>query len=466
MNGTLVYNESKVKKGVASVIGFSGMPKADPPFTRLVFGRLEKANIRTDNLTFQLSINPNPEIEEEALSDQEAFALATEIMEKMGYGKQPFVVYKHHDIERTHYHVVSCRVDAKGKKINDKFEKRRLEKITKRLENKYHYTLGSPSNKKKTEEQTSLNNRNIETIPTGPIYEPIMEPILDFDGMSSVGSMLPDPEPIYDYSQTEKPEKEEVSTEKTNNIPVRFERNKGKVKQQIKEIFNEALKYRFTTFNQFAAVCEMMGLRVAEYTSKKGVHLSFQGLNENEENVTTPIKETELKMDSHQIMEESVKKYTEEASTIKSSTRPDRARIGRTASYFLGISKSQSHFEKMLQKKGLHACFSFNVNGELFGVTIVDQRTKAAYKASDLLPALRVEDIKERAEIWQTSQEKKEEYEKRHQDYVQKKRDMFLDTIERQLKRDEINELQNIGKEIWRDLTRKPRKYKRKFIKK
>lgn len=466
MNGTLVYNESKVKKGVASVLAFSGMPKADPAFTRLVFGRLERANIRTDNLSFQLSINPNPDIDSEELSDQEAIELATEIMEKMGYGKQPYVIYKHFDIKRAHYHVVSCRVDANGKKINDKFEKRRLEKIIKRFENKYHYTLGTPKKEKKTEKQTSLNNRSAEAIPTGPIYEPIMNPILDFDGMSSVGSMLPDPETVYDYSQTETPEKESLAIKQPVTESVRFDKSKGNIKKQYADIFDEAIKYRFTTFNQFAAICEMLGVRVSEYSNRKGLHLSFQGLNENLERVTTPITEAILKKDYHQIMEESIKKYTEEASIIKSSTRPDRARMGRTASYFLGISKSQSHFEKMLQKKGLHACFSFNVNGELFGVTIVDQRTKAAYKASDLLPALRVEDIKERAEIWQASQEKKEEYEKRHQDYVQKKRDMFLDTIERQLKRDEINELQNISKEIWRDLTRKPRKYNRKFIKK
>jgi hypothetical protein len=55
----------------------------------------------------------------------------------MGYGEQPFIVYKHEDIERTHIHIVSLRVDEQGKKINDKFEHRRSMDICRELEQKY-----------------------------------------------------------------------------------------------------------------------------------------------------------------------------------------------------------------------------------------------------------------------------------------------------------------------------------------
>jgi hypothetical protein len=44
-------------------------------------------------------------------------------MVKMGYAEQPFVVFKHTDIDGTHIHIVSVCVDEEGRKISDKFEK-------------------------------------------------------------------------------------------------------------------------------------------------------------------------------------------------------------------------------------------------------------------------------------------------------------------------------------------------------
>ena len=58
-------------------------------------------------------------------------------MEALSYGKQPYIVFKHNDIAREHIHIVSLRVDSRGRKINDKFEKRRSKKITDDLERKY-----------------------------------------------------------------------------------------------------------------------------------------------------------------------------------------------------------------------------------------------------------------------------------------------------------------------------------------
>ena len=61
----------------------------------------------------------------------------------LGYGKQPYIVFKHNDIAREHIHIVSLRVDSEGKKINDKFEKRRSKQITDTLERKYNLITSS-----------------------------------------------------------------------------------------------------------------------------------------------------------------------------------------------------------------------------------------------------------------------------------------------------------------------------------
>ena len=55
----------------------------------------------------------------------------------MGYGDQPYLVYKHTDIDRHHIHIVGLRVDENGKPLNDRFEHRRSKQITCELEKKY-----------------------------------------------------------------------------------------------------------------------------------------------------------------------------------------------------------------------------------------------------------------------------------------------------------------------------------------
>ena len=82
---------------------------------------------RTKNTVFHCSLNPHPD---EKLSDERLVQIAKEYMEALGYGKQPYIVFKHNDIAREHIHIVSLRVDSKGRKINDKYEGRRSKKIT------------------------------------------------------------------------------------------------------------------------------------------------------------------------------------------------------------------------------------------------------------------------------------------------------------------------------------------------
>ena len=85
-------------------------------------------------MVFHCSLNPHPD---EKLSDETLMQIAKEYMGALDYGKQPYIVFKHCDIAREHIHIVSLRVDSEGKKINDRFEKRRSKKITDALEKRF-----------------------------------------------------------------------------------------------------------------------------------------------------------------------------------------------------------------------------------------------------------------------------------------------------------------------------------------
>jgi hypothetical protein len=63
------------------------------------------------------------------------------MMKHLGYGNQPYFVYKHKDLERVHFHIVSTRIDREtGRKIKDNFEKKKMQEFIKNLEQKYQLT--------------------------------------------------------------------------------------------------------------------------------------------------------------------------------------------------------------------------------------------------------------------------------------------------------------------------------------
>ena len=139
LGGALGYNFKKVEKGEANILLAAELYQSKEGRYTMedVLADMEALipkNWRTKKTVFHCSLNPHPD---EKLSDERLTQIAKEYMEALGYGKQPYIVFKHNDIAREHIHIVSLRVDSSGQKINDKFEKRRSKKITDALERKY-----------------------------------------------------------------------------------------------------------------------------------------------------------------------------------------------------------------------------------------------------------------------------------------------------------------------------------------
>ena len=139
LGGALGYNFKKVEKEEASILFAQNLyQNKEGTYTMAeVFADMEALipeKCRTKKLVFHCSLNPHPD---DKISDEQLVQIAKEYMEALGYGKQPYIVFKHNDIAREHIHIVSFRVDSKGRKINDKFEKRRSKKITDALEKRF-----------------------------------------------------------------------------------------------------------------------------------------------------------------------------------------------------------------------------------------------------------------------------------------------------------------------------------------
>ena len=159
LGGALGYNFKKVEKEEASILLAQGLyQNKEETYTMTeVFTDMQALipeKYRTKKMVFHCSLNPHPD---EKLSNETLTQIAREYMETLGYGKQPYIVFKHNDIAREHIHIVSLRVDSEGKKINDKFEKRRSKKITDALERKFGLIPGSKVSERTTTETPKVN---------------------------------------------------------------------------------------------------------------------------------------------------------------------------------------------------------------------------------------------------------------------------------------------------------------------
>ena len=141
VGGALRYNEEKVNRGQAEVLFWNRMLDPFDTAGRMSHERCMasfepflQANRRTTNTVFHVSLNPSPE---DRLNDVQLGEIAREYMERMGYGEQSYIVFKHRDIAREHLHIVSLRIDREGRKLPHDFEARRSVEITRDLERKY-----------------------------------------------------------------------------------------------------------------------------------------------------------------------------------------------------------------------------------------------------------------------------------------------------------------------------------------
>lgn len=167
----LFYNEKKVEHKKATFFQSGNTPTINPfagsKYDRLtILNEIEDRNTRVKKKGLHISVNPTVS-DLVKLGDAGIRTEIKNLMEHLGYGNQPFFVYKHGDLDRTHFHIVSTRIDREtGKKIRDNYEKEKVQRFIKSLEQKYDLT------KEQNKEQTNLKfsagsanlKRNLESL--------------------------------------------------------------------------------------------------------------------------------------------------------------------------------------------------------------------------------------------------------------------------------------------------------------
>ncbi len=138
--GALSYNGMKMNRDEGRVLGANKIIL--PADGHIDIARMvENFNLfmpkmgRTKKPVLHISLNPHPD---DKLTEQQYEILAREYLEKLGFGKQPFIIYKHEDIDRHHIHIVTVNVNEHGKRLNQDFLFRRSKKITTEMEEKYN----------------------------------------------------------------------------------------------------------------------------------------------------------------------------------------------------------------------------------------------------------------------------------------------------------------------------------------
>lgn len=138
--GALAYNGEKINKDEGKLLATNrifddGTGKVNIRRAMEDFMRFMPDRCRAEKPVVHISLNPHPD---DKLTDTDMENIAREYLEKMGFGSQPYMVYKHEDIDRHHMHIVTIRVREDGKAISSSNNFYQSKKATRELEKKYN----------------------------------------------------------------------------------------------------------------------------------------------------------------------------------------------------------------------------------------------------------------------------------------------------------------------------------------
>ena len=137
--GAIAYNGEKINEAQGRLLTTNriyndGSGTVDINKAMEGFHTFLPPQMKVEKPVVHISLNPHPD---DVLTDAELQDIAREYLEKLGFGNQPYLVFKHEDIDRHHLHIVTVRVDENGRSIDTRNNFYRSKQITRELERKY-----------------------------------------------------------------------------------------------------------------------------------------------------------------------------------------------------------------------------------------------------------------------------------------------------------------------------------------
>ena len=275
------------------------------------------ANRNTEKHTLHISLNPDPK---DKVSDDRFRQMAEQYMREMGYGEQPFVVFKHTDIDRSHIHIVSVCVDEQGKKISDKFEKIRSMNVCRELEKKYSLIPA-------TEKKRNQNDK---------VFHPVNYQAGDV---------------------------------------------KSQIASVIRHLPNY---YQYQSLGEYNALLSLFNITTekieGELQGKMQQGLLYIPLNEKGERVGHPFKASLFgKSAGLPALELHFAKCKE---ALKD--HPTKPTIKAAVTIALQSTNDEQGFKKLLGEQGINVVVRRNDTGRIYGMTFIDHNSKAVWNGSRL----------------------------------------------------------------------------------
>lgn len=181
--GLAKYLEGKVEDGVGERVG-GNMAGQNARELAKEFGMIRSLKPNVSKAVYHCSLSIG---KDEKLSTENFVSLAQEYLEGMGFADSQYVLYRHHDREHPHLHIVANRINLKGEVVSDRWDYKRSEEIIRKLEVKYGLEQVLPSDKSK---ESALSKGQIEDFKkTGDIPIKTQLQVMLNDALNDCSSM-------------------------------------------------------------------------------------------------------------------------------------------------------------------------------------------------------------------------------------------------------------------------------------
>ncbi|HEY0298487.1 MAG TPA: relaxase/mobilization nuclease domain-containing protein [Arachidicoccus sp.] len=324
IRGVLNYNENKVAVAEAELLLASGFPRSPDRLNfnnKLdIFEKLTRQNERTKTNTLHITLNFSID---DKLDNDLLQQIAADYMKGIGFGEQPFLVYRHYDAAHPHIHIATVNIADGGERIET-------------------HNIGRDA-----------SNRTRKQL-----------------------------EETYGLVRAENQKKEQAYTIRPVDLQ-RIVYGKQETKQAISAVVREVVRtYKFTSLTELNAILGQFnvladrGKPESKMFENKGLIYSL--INERGERIGVPIKASIIY--GKPTLPQLEKLFTEN----KISRKPYGERLKFLLDRTVGKASDMQSLENELRRQGIRILFRKNVLGNIYGITFIDNATRVVFNGSDL----------------------------------------------------------------------------------